>query len=135
VQRGRKTTANVVALNVSGLPPRLTAPSHLNKAERTLFNELVGSCDPRHFVKSDLPLLTSFVQATILTRSTATKLGRNNPDAVAAWEKAVRVMALLATRLRLAPQARSDPKTVGIRQRNAELGVAPWHRGGMDDDW
>lgn len=114
----------------------ITAPPHLNKAERALFIELVGCCDPRHFVKSDLPLLTSFVQATLLARSTAPKPGRNKNDldAVAAWEKAVRVMALLATRLRLAPQARSDPKTVGTRQRNAELGVAPWRRKGTGND-
>jgi hypothetical protein len=35
------------------------------------------------------------------------------------WEKAVKVQAMLATRLRLAPQARLDPKTVGRHKTSA----------------
>jgi hypothetical protein len=35
------------------------------------------------------------------------------------WEKAVKVQAMLATRLRLAPQARLDPKTVGRQDERA----------------
>ena len=130
-QRGRKSAANVIALNVSTLAP-LTAPSALSRAEKTLFNELVGSCHPEHFVKSDLPLLISYVQSTLLSRCAATKLAKD-PSMVTVWEKATRMQATLATRLRLAPQARSDPKTVGVRQRNARLGLAPWH-GRNDDD-
>ena len=75
---------------------RLSPPSHLSKPERTLFAEIVGSCDPRHFANSDLPLLTSFVQATLEARS--------GPGGGAAdWEKVVKVQAMLATRLRLTP--------------------------------
>lgn len=39
--------------------------------------------------------------------------------------------AMLATRLRLAPQARGDPKTTGVKQRNAAMGLTKlWE----DDD-
>jgi hypothetical protein len=79
--------------------------------ERALFAELVDSCDPRHFIKSDLPLLISFIQATLLVRRLAAKL--NNSEAIADWERGVRVMAMLATRLRLAPQARLSTKAIG----------------------
>jgi hypothetical protein len=41
------------------------------------------------------------------------------------WEKAVRMQAVLATKLRLAPQARVDPKTVG-RQTPQRLEPPPW---------
>ena len=138
-QRGRISAAaasiqNVVALDVTGGSRRLTAPASLNKPEKALFNELVGSCDPRHFVKSDLPLLVSFVQATLLTRQSASKLSTENPKNAAVWERAVRVQALLATRLRLAPQARADPKTIARQQRRAaETGPPPWSKDDDDD--
>jgi hypothetical protein len=112
MQRGRKNQfENIVPLGVNGLPPRLTAPSGLSAAERTLFNELVGSCDPRHFVKSDRPLLVSYVQSTLLSLSSFKQM-KGDPDMVTVWEKATRMQATLATRLRLAPQARTDPLTI-----------------------
>jgi hypothetical protein len=128
-QRGRKSTAsNLVALDFTGTQPRLTPPSTLKQAERVLFLELVNGCDPRHFVKSDIPLMVSFVQATILSRRTA------NPSMVGIWEKATRVQAMLATRLRLSPQARTDPKITGRQQaRQQEDHLAPWHRDDKED--
>jgi hypothetical protein len=119
-QRGRPSADLVALPNVSGEPERLTPPADLDEAEAALFAELVGACSPRHFVKSDLPLLVSFVQATLLARGTA-----RDPEKVATWERAVRVQATLATRLRLAPQARTDPKTVA-RQAPQRLTPAPW---------
>ena len=50
----------MVALNVNGEQPRLTAPSSLNTDERALFGELVDACDASHFRESDLPLLISY---------------------------------------------------------------------------
>ncbi len=118
-QRGRKSAAEMAVLAVHSKPPRLEPPAYLNDAERTMFVELVDACDARHFVASDLPLLVSYVQATLLARSAA-----RDPDRVGVWEKAVRCQATLATRLRLAPQARIDPKTVGRRQQ--PQGPLPW---------
>ena len=120
-QRGRKSAANLAALRLDGTPPRLEPPTYLRHDERTLFAELVVGCSPKHFVASDLPLLVSFVQATLLARCTA-----RDPSKIAVWEKAVRVQATLATRLRLAPQARTDPKTIARQQAAQRLGPAPW---------
>src|SRR5689334_6665778 len=106
---------NIVPLGFTGLPPRQTAPSGLSDAERKMFNELVGACDPRHFVKSDVPLLVSYVQSTLLSRSAAAKMTKNS-DWVKTWETATRMQATLATRLRLAPQARTDPLTIARQQ-------------------
>ena len=47
----------------------------------------------------------------------AIKNAATDATALATWEKAVRVQATLATRLRLAPQARLDPKTVARQQQ------------------
>jgi hypothetical protein len=52
-QRGRKSAANLVALNVTGTSPKLVAPAYLRDDERTLFVELIGACSPNHFVESD----------------------------------------------------------------------------------
>ena len=117
LQRGRKSTANVSAPNLTGKRPRLTPPSSLNTAERTLFNELVGSCPPDQFLeKSDAPLLIAYVQAAVISQATA-----HDPDKIAIWEKSTRMLATLATRLRLAPQARVDPKTLARKQTDTGL--------------
>jgi hypothetical protein len=127
-QRGRKSiAANVVPLNVDGSPPRLIPPSDLSTDERALFVELVGACDPRHFVKSDLPLLISFVQSTLLSRRAAAKMTKD-AGMVKTWETATRMQATLATRLRLAPQARTDPLTIARQQAAYHSGRKPWDR-------
>jgi hypothetical protein len=115
MQRGRKSQFdNIVPLGGTG-PPHLTVPSGLGPDEVKLFNEIVRSCDPRHFVKSDLPLLVSYVQSTLLSRWAASKM-KKDTDMVSIWEKSTRMQATLATRLRLAPQARTDPLTIARQQ-------------------
>jgi hypothetical protein len=118
-QRGRKSAASLIGPPVTGKPPRITAPSSLSIAEQTLFNELTGACDSSHFRKSDIPLLVSYVQATRIAQASAL-----DPKTIALWEKAVRMQATLATRLRLSPQGRIDPKTLG-RQDQSNL-RKPW---------
>lgn len=121
MQRGRKSLeALATPVLVEGKPPPLEPPKHLNAAERKLFRELIAVVDTRHFVKSDLPLLTTFVQATLMARFAA-----HDPEQIATWERAARVQATLATRLRLAPQARTDPKTIA-RQQQEYRGPRPW---------
>src|SRR3974390_832058 len=115
LKRGRKSAVELGSLCVDGEPPRLDPPAHLTDGERSLFLELVGACSPRHFVPSDLPLLISFVQATLLARQAVVKAA-TDATALATWEKAARMQATLATRLRLAPQSRSDPKNVARQQ-------------------
>lgn len=114
-QRGRKSADELATLNVNGEPPRLNPPPDLTDGERSLFLEIAGACSPKHFVPSDLPILISFVQATLLSRQ-AIKKAANDATALATWEKATRMQATLATRLRLSPQARLDPKTVARQQ-------------------
>jgi hypothetical protein len=121
LQRGRKSSAVDLALpRVDGAPPRLKPPSYLRNRERKLFREVLASVDPRHFVESDLPLLASYVQATILAQQAV-----RDPDQIAVWEKAVRVQAVLATKLRLTVQARADPKTLARRVPQSRK-PAPW---------
>jgi hypothetical protein len=117
-QRGRKS-ADLIPLRVDGSPPRLEPPATLQDDERALFVELIGACPAEQFGKSDLPLLISFIEATLLARNNA-----HDPARIDTWERAIRLQATLATRLRLAPQSRTDPKTLSRAQ--PMRGPAPW---------
>jgi hypothetical protein len=117
VRRRGQQSADVLALPAASCEPfRLRLPAGLTKPEKALFVELVASCSPRHFVQSDVPLLVSYCQATLMSRRTV-----RDASKVHIWEKATRMQAMLATRLRLAPQARTDPKTLA----RAQSGRAP----------
>jgi hypothetical protein len=96
--------------------PRITPPSSLTKAERSLFTELAASAE--HLRPTDAPLLASYVQATIASRRSA-----RDPSKVDVWEKATRLQMSLATKLRLTAQSRTDTRTVG---RQEPPGPHPW---------
>ena len=120
MQRGRKSASAIAAQpNVTGKPSRLTAPASLTTAERTMFVEFTVSCSAQHFRRSDIPLMVSYIEATLLARDSA-----RDPDRIATWEKAIKLQCSLATRLRLTPSARSDPKTVA--RREVPEGPFPW---------
>jgi hypothetical protein len=78
-------------------------------------------------VEPAAPLLAAYVQSILPSRSAVKHAGKD-PAALALWEKSTRMTATLATRLRLSPQSRLDPKSVGrMRPYN---GPRPW-----DDDF
>ncbi len=138
-QRGRKSAANLASLCVDGKPPRLEPPATFNEAERNVFVDIVGASAPEHSRPSDLPLLVSYVQATVLGEQAATELrngavidGKPSPW-ITVQEKCVRAMVALSLRLRLAPQSRIQPRGVGRFQAPLRL---PWMPGedGNDDD-
>ncbi len=122
-QPGRKSASKLTALSVEGEPPRLDPPTDLTDPERSLFLQIVGACSPRHFAPSDLPILISYVQCTLLSRQ-AIKNAATDTAALQVWEKSTRMQATLATRLRLAPQSRFDAKTNARQQ--PRVGPFPW---------
>jgi hypothetical protein len=109
-QRGRKSAAELASFSVNGDPPPLEPPPSLNDAERLLFAEIVEAVSPRHFLPTDQPLLASYCQAVVISREAA-KYAMTDQSSLLAWEKATRVQAQLAGRLRLSPSSRYDPKT------------------------
>jgi hypothetical protein len=123
-QRGRKSPESLTTV-MNGEPSRLDPPSDLTDSERNLFVQIVESCSPKHFAPSDEPLLISFVQSTLLSRQ-AIKKAATDASALATWEKATRMQATLATRLRLAPQSRLDTKAAA-RQQPSFI-VPPWEK-------
>ncbi|MBR0714054.1 hypothetical protein [Bradyrhizobium liaoningense] len=89
-----------------------------------MFVELIESTDERHFVKSDLPTLTCYVEVVALAQSLAHKSKQR-----AEWREAVKLQMALARSLRLTVQSRTDPKTIGRRMPDVIL-ERPWE----DDD-
>jgi hypothetical protein len=69
---GRVSAAELAIVPaINGENPRLDPPAYLSKSAQMLFIEIVAGCDRRHFTKSDLPLLASFVEATLMARASA----------------------------------------------------------------
>src|SRR5262249_48864503 len=97
---------------VNGIDPRLDPPPFLNADERQVFIELTASAS--HLRTADVPLIASLAQATVIARRAVRK-----PGDLAAWERAVRIQCMLSTRLRLTPQARTHPATIGRQQHSA----------------
>ena len=114
-QRGRKGAVSRVVPLVDGAPPRLEAPATLSETERVIFESLVASVDRRHFRPSDSPLLATYCRAINFEQEAAKQLALNPADArqLIVWEKASKIFANLAVKLRLAPQSRQHPRTTG----------------------
>jgi hypothetical protein len=79
---------------------RLTAPSTLTKAERDLFNSIVATCHPQHFVECDRELLVSYIELVVRLRSSKKPVEEKS--------ELLRLQISFATRLRLTPQSRMD---------------------------
>jgi phage terminase small subunit len=121
-RRGRKSAAELSVIPLLPGANRLQPPPHLGSDEAKIFREIVISNDPRHFAPSDVYLLAAYCEAVVISQRAAAEL-REDQGAAAVWERSVRVLATLATRLRLAPQARNDPKTVGRNARGWQPSV------------
>ena len=107
-QRGR---ASAESLNLSVIDTqsrRLKAPGFLNEREAEIFASIVDSCAPDHFRKSELPLLGSYCTAVNLSRWHAAQVNEGHSDHHRKWLECTKLVALLASRLRLAPSTRLD---------------------------
>ena len=129
-QRGRKSAAALSVIPIDDKPNRLEPPASLSEAERKVFIDIVTACEPQHFRAADLPLLVRYVEACVLADQAAEELrlgavidGKPSPW-ITVQEKAVRAMVALSMRLRLSPQSRIDPKTLGRQQ--IHTGRKPW---------
>lgn len=91
---------------------RLRSPGGMDPEARAIFDEIVASCPESHFVASDRQLLACYATALAVSRRASSNLHKN-PSALATWEKASRLLATLASKLRLCPSSRADPKVIG----------------------
>jgi hypothetical protein len=77
-----------------------------------------------------------FVAATLISRRAADALSKSpdreswsstvDRDTLALWDRSTKLMATLATRLRIAPQSRYDAKTAARRAGATVTMTPPW---------
>ena len=116
-QRGRVSEAAQNVFPMKANQRRITPPPDLSAAETKLFREIVAASHPEHFSPVDVHLLASYVQAILASRRCNRGMHKD-PKLVTVWERATRVQAQLATKLRLSPNSRMDAKSAGRRARN-----------------
>jgi P27 family predicted phage terminase small subunit len=125
----RRSAASLAVVRVDASVSRLHPPAELGAEERAVWQEIVVTCDPKHFVRSDAPLLARYCESVVLARRAAAALtaegaviaGRTNPWLVV-QEKGIRAMTALSMRLRISPQARREaPTPKGLRPSPYEL--------------
>jgi phage terminase small subunit len=131
IQRGRKSDANLSTIAIEGQSNPPVPPASLSEPERVMFVDIVAGCSADHFRKPELPLLSRYCEAACLAAQAAHELrthGAVVDGKVSPWiviqEKQIRAMVSLSMRLRLAPQSRIDPKTLG--RSAAHDGPFPW---------
>jgi phage terminase small subunit len=132
-QRGRKSAAALSVVRVDGSSEKLRPRANCSAAVRAIFNEICAQLPSDHFRPTDAPLLEQYCQAIALARQAFEQLevegpviaGRTSPWIVV-LEKAHRSSVALSMRLRLSPQQRVDPKTVGRRSAGAGISAADY---------
>jgi hypothetical protein len=121
-QRGKQSAASLEVTGIEDAGPNLQPPPHLTATEAKLFVEVVGNAPSGQFSASDVYLLTSFVRVTLVCEQAAKALAKANdktrPTRMKMLDQAVKMQALLATKLRLATLSRLGPRTAG-RQHDA----------------
>lgn len=128
----RKSTASLSVVPL-GAKAKAVAPDYLTDAETAFFNDVVSTKPADWFEADNLPLLVEYVRAKCLVDALdlmvkAALAGGEMGD----LDKAVRLrdlerksVASLATKLRLTPQSRWQPKSADAQNRKAGS-ARPW---------
>jgi phage terminase small subunit len=109
----------IEGLGVDGRPTRLQPPADWSPQATAVFARLIEASAREHFRLGDLDVLKRYCQAVVdadladqeLARDGYVIDGRLSPW-LAVQAAANKAIATFSVRLRLAPQSRSDPKTV-----------------------
>ncbi len=138
-KRGRLSAEALLLPRVDGSQRRVRPPAGLDRDVTALFRQLVGGCDPQHFMESDSPLLIEYCRAVLLAERAHRELQRKGPvlnSKPSPWilvqEKSVRSMVALSLRLRVSPQARLRPETTARRALGPKPSV--YEMLGQDDE-
>jgi hypothetical protein len=107
---------------VDGRPSRLQPPHHLTAKEAKLFHEVVTNTPSGQFSASDVYLLATFVQITALLEDAAAQARKADDKTRQIKFKMLselcKTQAVLATKLRLAPQSRISSITAARQAAN-----------------
>src|SRR5262245_32301114 len=116
IKPGRQSAASLAVVTPISYGRRLEPPATLAPEDQDLFRQLVASCSPNHFSPADAPLLARYCEGNRLCHA-AFMASMKDPGHVPHWERAARVVASMAVRLRLCPHSRIDAAAAGRRAR------------------
>lgn len=122
MKRGRASSADLGVIAFPSRVKTLEPGRDLNASEARLFREIITSLPPDYFIKSDAPMFSAYIQAACLSRQLGKRVAKE-PHLAPAWERATRVMSILATKLRLTPRSRTDTKMLSRKLRNFAPGI------------
>jgi phage terminase small subunit len=129
----RQSSAARAVLRVDGQPTQLEPPPGLERRTAAVFARLAASTPRGHLMASDVPLVVEYCRAVLMAERADRELRRGGPvvgGKPSPWltvqEKSVRAMTALSLRLRLAPQARQDPKTAHRHAQRSTTHAPPW---------
>jgi hypothetical protein len=130
MKRGRLSSADLAIIPFEPDVSPVSPPSNLKANERKLFCEIVASVPAYHFSVSDQYLLASFVRVTLVVDHAAKNLSKasdkTRPARMKVLDQAIKMQALLASKLRLTPQARVDSKVLARKHLAHRNGPVPW---------
>ena len=137
----RKSAAALAAFQShgNGALTRLRPADDMSADAAAAFRHITASTAPGHFVEADRDLLHRYCQAIADARQADRELASGGfvvGGKPSAWlqvqREANKAIATLATRLRLSPQSRIDPKTAGSRMPRGAPSV--YNLLGLDDE-
>ena len=113
--RGIHSSSTIKSLGVIS-KKKIAPPEHLTEKQKNIWALLVETMPDEHFVKSDFPLMETYVISILLMRDAAQRIDDFGPytegdsPGVAPWvrvfEKQQTMIGNLAVKLRLAPVSR-----------------------------
>jgi hypothetical protein len=130
LKRGKPSLQDLSVTPFTPDAVRVRPPQHLRATEAKLFREVVSHCPPSQFGPADQYLLSSFVRVTLIIDAATKDLAKSKPKdraaCMKALDQAIKSQCLLATKLRLTPLSRVDPKKLSRQHVAQRTGPPPW---------
>lgn len=133
--RGRRSAAELVTTSnvVPFKPLPLEPPDQLSDAEAAIFKSVVAAMPEGWFKADTVALLVEYSRAVDACDKLAAMRQQPEPMALrdlalllTAHEKQARLVASLATKMRLSQQSRILPQTAGTAVANKPVAAPPW---------
>lgn len=111
-------------------------PDYFTEEEQVIWRGIVDACPEDQFTADSIYLLAKLCTNIAMTNHLEAQYRRagnrfaDNDDRIA-YQGAVKLVAILATKLRLSPQSRYDKLAAGRQRRNKSTASHLWQR---DDD-
>jgi hypothetical protein len=138
-QRGRKSAAELAIIGLGGLETRrrLDAPADLSTEQAKVWRGVVNSLPADWFSPGSAPVLAALCRHVVAGRRVAGWIARLEEaqdgldeerwfKLLARQEAESKMVAALATRLRLTPQSRYTPHGAAVAGRKDHDGPRPW---------